>query len=105
MPLHRVDMRESLTHLFKQRSFVGKLHLLWKIADGCLGRDGDLPRRRTLQSGNDFQHCRFPGAILAHKGNPVARINHIIYIVEKRHGAEFHSEVLNSNHSDNEIGF
>ena len=54
MPLHRVDMRESLTHLFKQRSFVGKLHLLWKIADGCLGRDGDLPRRRTLQSGDDF---------------------------------------------------
>ena len=91
-------MTESLAYLLKERSLVGNLHLLRQIADGAARRDGHSARCGVLQSGDDFEHSGLSGAVFADKGNAVAPVDHIVYVIEERFCAKFNFKILYCYH-------
>ncbi len=87
--MHPVDVTESLAYFFEYCQRVFYLHLLRQIGYGDIGRNRHIARTGALQTGDDFEHGRFAGAVFAYKGDFVARVDDIIDVVEKRLCTEF----------------
>ena len=55
---------------------IHKLHLLGQVADGYLFRDADATTCGGLLSGEDLQHGRFAGTILADQSDAVFLVHY-----------------------------
>ena len=97
--LHAVDMGERLAHLLLDREGILQHHLLRQIAHAHILRHRHGARRGLLQAGYNLEHGALARAVLAHKGNLVAGVYHIAYVVEKRYGGKLHRQVIDGNHT------
>ena len=77
-------MGESLADLLHHGQFVGCNHVLGQVADGYVRRNCNRAGCGLLQTGYNFKHGRFSGAVFADKGYLVLVVDYIADVVEKR---------------------
>jgi hypothetical protein len=75
-------MREGFSDLLNNSQCIIELHLLRQITDRNVRRHRYVAACRHLQSGNDFKHCAFTGAIFAYQSNFIPLVYNIADIVK-----------------------
>ena len=74
---------ERLACLFLYGCVILQHHHLRQIADSCVCRYSHIAFSRLLQPAYNLQHCRFAGAVLAHKCYAVAVVHYETYVAEQ----------------------